>query len=197
MTRPLLTLLLVAALPTAVAAHHILGIPHYKYDDTYPQIPYLEVIAQVGSTDLDFTYFPGIPEPGQAVRFKLYVHDRVTGEVFREPLRARVVRTTFFGGDTVVAEPFQIRTGKGPEGNDYKFFLTFAAAEAYEVQVSFPNGDQVEVIPFPVVIGETDDTPLIFGAAGVLGLTVVAVAIVKKKRRSAHRRAASRAAGTR
>ncbi|MDP6581329.1 MAG: hypothetical protein QF681_11785 [Vicinamibacterales bacterium] len=189
MRRPLLTLLLVAALPTVLAAHHILGIPHYKYGDTYPQIPYLEVIAQVGSTDLDFTYFPGIPRPGERVRFKLYVHDRETGEVFREPLQVAVVRTSWLGDDQVVARPFEIKTGVGPEGNDYKFFLTFEAAEAYQIRVSFPNGDQVEVIPFPVVIGQTDDRPLIIGAVGVLGLTVVVVGIVKRRRQPARQRA--------
>jgi hypothetical protein len=183
MRKSALALLLFVALPSFVAAHHILGIPHYMYDENYPQIPFLEVIAQVGQTDLNFTYFPGIPNPGESVRFKLYVHNRDTGEVFRDPLTVHVVSKRFLQGDAAAVEPFEIRPGVGPEKNDYKFFLTFEAAEAYEVRVQFPNGDGVEVIPFPVVIGKTDDRPLLFGAVGILGMTVVSVAMVKKRRR--------------
>lgn len=190
-----LATLVLVTLPTVVVGHHILGIPHYKYGEDYPQIPYLEVIAQVGAMDLDFTYFPGRPKPGEDVRFKLYVHDRTTGEVYRDPLGVRVVRKTFLGGDTPISELFMIHTGSGPERNDYKFFLAFTEAEAYEVRVSFPNGDQVEVIPFPVTIGETDDRPLILGAVGLLGLTVVSVAAVKRRQQPGRRRGAPRRAG--
>ncbi len=186
--RLLIVLAPLVALTSALYAHHILGIPHYKYSDEYPQIPYLEVIAQVGSTDLDFTYFPGIPRPGEAVRFKLYIRDRHSGEVFRQPLKVEVVQLHFLKGAQPVAEPFTIRTGTGPERNDYKFFLTFQAPEAYEVRVHFPNGEDVEVIPFPVVIGKTDDRPLIFAAAGILGIAIVSVAAVKKKQRRSRRR---------
>lgn len=175
--------LLLAAFPASLSAHHILGIPHYKYSEEYPQIPYLEVLAQVGDHDLVFTHFPGFPEPGEAVRLKLYVHHRVTGEVFREPLSVAVVKKRFLRGGVPVAEPFEIRTGSGPERNDYKFFLTFAEAEAYEVRVAFPAAGGVETIPFPVTIGKTDDRPLIFGAAGLLAVTVAVVAAVKRKRR--------------
>jgi hypothetical protein len=181
----LLAALLLVVSAGRLSAHHVLGLPHYKYGDEYPQIPYLEVIAQVGSTDLDFTYFPGIPRPGESVRFKLYIRDRETGEPYREPLRAEVVKRRFLRRPTQVAAPFEIRTGSGPEKNDYKFFLTFQEPEAYQVRVHFPHGGAVETIPFPVVIGKTDDRPLLFAAAGLLGLAVVAVAMVKRRRRGA------------
>lgn len=179
--------LLLAFLPSALAAHHILGIPHYKYSEEYPQIPYLEVLAQVGDHDLVFTHFPGFPKPGEAVRLKLYVHDRKSGDVFREPLSVAVVKKRFLRGTEPVAQPFEIHTGSGPEKNDYKFFLTFAEPEAYEVRVRFPAAGGVETIPFPVSIGKTDDRPLIFGAAALLGATVVTVAAVKKRRRRRRR----------
>lgn len=186
--RWMLTALLVTSIPSVVAAHHILGIPHYKYGDDYPQIPYLEVIAQVGPMDLDFTYFPGMPKPGEDVRFKLYVHDRTSGAVFRGPLQVQVVQSSFLGGDTPISKPFEIRPGTGPERNDYKFFLRFDEPEAYEIRVSFPNGAAVEVVPFPVVIGQTDDRPLVLGAVGLLGLAIVSVAIVKRNQRGGRRR---------
>lgn len=186
--------LLLAACVSSVQAHHILGIPHYKYSEEYPQIPYLEVIAQVGRHDLDFTYFPGTPKPGERVRLKLYIHDRETGEVFREPLQVQVVQKRFFGEDLRLGQPLTIRPGTGPERNDYKFFLTFAEPEAYEVHLQFPNGEGFETIPFPVTIGKTDDRPLIFGAVGILALAVVAVGLVKRRRKAIRRREARAAA---
>lgn len=179
--------LLLLVFPAAASAHHILGIPHYKYSEDYPQIPYLEVLAQVGDHDLVFTHFPGFPRPGEAVRLKLYVHDRKTGEVFREPLSVTVVEKRFLRGAEPVAPPFEIRTGSGPERNDYKFFLTFSEPESYEVRVRFPTAVGDETVPFPVSIGKTDDRPLIFAAAGLLGATVVAVAVVKRRRRRRRR----------
>jgi hypothetical protein len=143
----------------------------------------MEVVAQVGANDLVFTHFPGFPKPDDTVRFKLYVRNRETGEVFREGLRVEVFRKHFLYGDESVAQGFEIHPGTGPEKNDYKFFVTFAEAEAYAIHVLFPNQDGVERIPFPVTIGETDDRPLIFGAAGLLGLAVLTVAFVKRRQR--------------
>lgn len=159
-----------------------MGIPHYKYGEEYPQIPYVEVMAQTTKHDLHFTYYPGTPVPGERVRFKLYVKDRQTGEPFRESLPVQIVQKTFFGPPIPVAER-TIQVGVGPEKNDYKFFETFDAAEAFEVRVDFPDGERMERIPFPVTIGETDDRPLIFGAAGIVGLTVIAVAVAKRRRK--------------
>ncbi len=170
-------------LPAAAAAHHFLGIPHYKYGEEYPQIPYMEVLAQVGPNDLVFTHFPGFPKPGDSVRFKLYVRNRETGEVFRDRLRVEAFRKHFLYGDEPVVEGFQIQPGTGPEKNDYKFFVAFKEAEAYEVRVLFPNQGGVTRIPFPVTIGETDDRPLIFAAAAILGLAVLSVAFVKRRQR--------------
>lgn len=169
---------------TPALAHHILGIPHYMYGDDYPQIPYLEVIAQAGPYDLDFTHFPGFPEPGERIRCKLYVRNRETGAPFREPLHVELARRTFPWGSRPAGDPFTIHTGDGPEQNDYKFFVAFEEAEAYEILVHFPNGDIMEEIPFPVVVGRTDDRPLILGAAGLLLAAVVSVAAVKRRKRA-------------
>lgn len=172
---------------TGAGAHHILGIPHYRYGEEYPQIPYMEVIAGVGTKELVFTHFPGFPRPGERVRFKLYVRDTSSGEAFREPLQAEVFRISFLGGGERVAAPLTIVPGSGPEHNDYKFFMTFDQAEAYEVRVRFPSPGGDEIIPFPVTIGRTDDRPLVLGAACLLGLTVAAVGLARRRRRRSSR----------
>ncbi len=174
---------LLLGLPGAAAAHHILGLPHYKYSKDYPQIPFVEIMARTRHHELTFTYFPGTPEPGQRVRFKLYVKDMRDGKPFRKPLAAQVVQRRFIRDNLPLGERLTLRTGVGPEANDYKFFLTFPNAEAYEVQVTFPEGGAVEVIPFAVTIGQTDDRPLLLGAAGTLALAVVIVALINRRRR--------------
>lgn len=163
-------------------AHHILGIPHYKYGDDYPQIPFAEVLAQTPYTDIYFTYFPGTPRPGAEVRFKLYAKSRTSGEPVRVPLKVEVLRKRFLLSDELVRGEFEVRTGVGPEGNDYKFFLTFPAAEAYLVRVHFPDEGGLEVINFPISIGETDDRPVLFGAFGTLVGAVAIVAVLKRRR---------------
>ena len=176
-------LLLALLLPVPALGHHILGIPHYRYDADYPQIPFVEVIAQTGAHELDFTYFPGTPKPGEDVRFKLYVRNTETDKPYTEPLQVQYVQKRFFGADLPLGAPVTIERGAGPDHNDYKFYRRFDAAEAFEVRLSFPTPGGVEVIPFPVTIGVTDDRPLIGGAVGLLLLTVIGVAVAKRRKK--------------
>jgi len=178
-----LLLLSVIALPAPASAHHILGIPHYKYGTDYPQIPFVEVQATVEQYDMAFTYFPGTPKPGEAVRFKLYVRNRDDATAFKEPLTVSIYQKTWIGDDKLLVEDLPITVGVGPEGNDYKFFYTFDDAEAYEVRLNFPGSNGPEHIPFPVGIGETDDRPLIAGAILLLLGAVVSVAVIKRRQK--------------
>ena len=186
-TRRIALALGLAVAPTLFAAsasaHHILGIPHYKYGADYPQIPYVEVLAQVDQTDLHFTYFPGSPKPGERVRFKLYAVDRLTKKPFVEPLHVEIVRRRALAGDESVGEAFDIRPGVGPEANDFKFFRVFDDADAFDIVVHFPNGAQLEEIRFPFEIGTTDARPLFGGALAILSLTVVSVSVLKRRDR--------------
>lgn len=159
--------------------HHILGIPHYKYSEEYPQIPFVEVIAQTGPYDLDFTYYPGTPKPGEPVRFKLYVKNRETNTPYRSPLEVRFLEDRFLSDAAVLADQ-SIAVGTGPEANDYKFYYTFDRPEAFFVELAFEDGDRIERIPFPVTIGETDDRPLIGGAFATLLLSVAVVGGIKR-----------------
>ena len=166
------------------SAHHVLGLPHYKYGSEYPQIPFVEVPAQSGPHEISFTYFPGTPEPGQRVRFKIYVRNRDTGKPFRNPLTAQVYRKRFLRAAVAEGAPLAITVGRGPQRNDYKFYATFEAAEAYEVRVKFVWAEGTETIPFPVTVGQTDDRPLLLGTVLTLALTVVVVAVINRRRRA-------------
>lgn len=185
MIRTLKALLLCFVLlwPTMASAHHIMGIPHYKYGDDYPQLPFAEVKAQVGDYDLHFTYFPGTPKPGQRVRFKLYAFHRETREPFREPLKLTYARERFLRSNEEIGEIQEIRVGQGPEGNDYKFFHTFEDADSFYLNIHFPYEDGIELIPFPVQIGVTDTRPLLGGSILVLFLAVGTVAVLKRRKK--------------
>lgn len=175
--------MMVALLAAPAAAHHILGIPHYKYSEEYPQIPFLEVQAQTPDSDVHFTYMPGTPRPGEDVRFKIYAKSRADGTPRTPKMKVEVLRKTFLGGEEPVMAPFEIEPGIGPEAHDFKFFVRFEAAEAFVVRVHYPDETQMEVIDFPVTIGETDDRPLIAGAFGSLVMAAVAVGITNHRRK--------------
>lgn len=180
---PSLILTLLILLPSVASAHHIMGIPHYKYGDDYPQLPFAEIKAQVGDYDLHFTYFPGTPKPGERVRFKLYAFHRETREPFRKPLEVSYFRERFLRSDVRKGESLQIQVGDGPEGNDYKFFHVFEEADSFYVRVHFPHRDGMEVIPFPVQIGVTDTRPLLGGSVLLLFLAVGTVAVINRRRK--------------
>ena len=183
--------MLAASLVAApAAAHHILGIPHYKYSEEYPQIPFLEVQAQTPHSDVHFTYMPGTPRPGEDVRFKIYAKSRKDGTPRTAPMKVEVLKTTFFGGEEPIMDPFEIEPGIGPESNDFKFFLRFDEAESYTVRVHYPDETQIEVFNFPVTIGETDDRPLIAGAFGSLVIAAVAVGVTKRRRKNKKKKGA-------
>lgn len=182
MRRPAL-LLLALLVPAAAEAHHILGIPHYAYSENYPQIPFVEVMAQTVDHDLHFSYFPGTPRPGERVRFKLYVRERSSGRAFTGPLRLEVYEKRMWGGERL--DQLELAPGTGPEAHDYKFFHRFETADAFELRLDFPTRDGVERIPFPVVIGRTDDLPLLGAAAGLLVGAALTVGVLKRRRRRA------------
>ncbi len=183
-----LALAAVALVAAPAAAHHIMGIPHYKYSEEYPQIPVLEVQALTHTSELHFTHMPGTPRPGEDVRFKIYAKRRSDGEPLTENMSVEVLRRTFFGGSEVVRELFEIEPGIGPERNDFKFFINFRDPEAYTIRLHFPEDGGTEVIDFPVVIGETDDRPLIAGAFGTLVVAAVAVGVSKRRRKRKRRK---------
>ncbi len=167
-----------------VAAHHIMGIPHHTYSEEYPQIPIVEVQAQTPHSDVHFTYMPGTPRPGQDVRFKLYARGREDGKPRTPPMKVEVYKETFFGGLEPVRDAFEIEPGVGPERNDFKWFINFREAEAFKIRVHYPDvGGGVEVLDFPVTIGETDDRPLIGAAFGTLVLAAVVVGVTKRRRK--------------
>ncbi len=54
----LFVLFIICLLAPAASAHHIMGIPHYAYDEQYPQTPVLTYRVEAGPYDVKMTGYP-------------------------------------------------------------------------------------------------------------------------------------------
>ncbi|MFQ5639715.1 MAG: hypothetical protein ACE5IR_17155 [bacterium] len=166
-------------MPTASGlSHHQLGLPHYLYSKNYPQIPTMVIDADAEGYVVTFSIFPGNPRPEQTVRIKVYIKNKLTGEVYAKPIDISVSKETFLGGETEVAAPTEVQC----DYNEYKRSYIFQEAEKYFINVTFePRPGFFERIPFPVVIGQTNFNmvPIFFGA--VFLMIFIGVGFTKKR----------------
>lgn len=184
----LLSVLLVA---TVADAHHILGLPHYSYQENYPQVPTLEYPATAGPYDVLMTSYPGRPVPGEAATICFYIKDRQTTRPYETPVTVRVLRTATFGANTVVHPPATHR----PFDNQHKYTVTFPADAEYIVELTMDVEGRPETIPFLVVVGQpTATTSIVVSILVGLAAFLVVVRAIKKKRQ--RRRSADRSEGT-
>ncbi len=161
-------------------SHHQLGLPHYLYSEEYPQIPTLVIDADVEEGySVTFSVYPGKPKPGEIVRLKVYIKDKETGAAYDKAIKMSVSTVKFLRGAQEVLKPKTILS----EFNEYKMSYQFEEAEKYLVNVTFEAKEGVsEVIPFPIVIGETQFNmiPVILG--GVFVVIFIVVGFTRKKK---------------
>jgi len=163
-------------------AHHILGVPHYAYDEAYPQTPVLTYRADVGSYELKMTGNPGKPRPGQRCSLHVYIRDPKSGAVFDDTVTLSVFRDQLVGADPIIYGPIKGRI----EEAMYKFFPTFDEEANYRVRIEFEADGEPWIIDLPMVAGEPGSPWAVLGsiAAGVgVFLIVVRALRIKMKRR--------------
>jgi hypothetical protein len=180
----------VAALALAAHAHHIMGIPHYSYDEAYPQAPVITYAIEAGPYVVNLTGYPGRPAPHELAEVHAYVRRASDdSDVFSGPINARVERDGLFGPQ-VVWGPVETRF----EENLHKLAPTFGEAGNYRVRLEMMLEGQPYELDFPMVVGEptSPTTTLLAFGGGLLALLVVARAAKIKLDR---RRAAARGAG--
>jgi len=164
-------------------AHHIIGIPHYAYDDSYPQKPVLKLREQVGDWELQLTSYPGNPVPGERTVIHAYVRAERTKAVYRLPVTLEVFLQPAFGSRERVFGP---EASSGDE-NMFKYQPVYPAVGNYEVVLSFQDGAVVSTMRFPMVVGEPGSpwTGLLFYAGGFAVFVIVVRAIrIKRARRA-------------
>lgn len=163
-------------------SHHILGVPHYAYDEAYPQTPVLTYRVDVGSYELKMTGNPGKPRPGQRCSLHIYIRDPKSGAVFDDVVTLSVFRDRLVGEDPLIYGPIEGRL----EEAMYKFFPTFDQEANYRVRIEFEADGEPWIIDLPMVAGEPGSPWAVLGsiAAGVfVFLIVVRATRIKIKRR--------------
>ncbi len=183
--RPCIYAILGVALCMAypAAAHHILGVPHYAYDEQYPQTPVLTYKADLHDYQIEMTAFPGKPEPGERTSIHVYIRNTHTGEVFDDMVTLTITRDRLLLAGPVVYGPIEAQL----EESMYKFFPNFDREGNYSLELAFEAEDEHWVIELPMQVGEPTSpwAALAGGAAGIATLVVLTrAARIKMKRRA-------------
>ena len=180
--RAILVLLIVLA--TAAPAHHILGIPHYAYDESYPQAPVITYAVVAGPYVLKVTGYPGKPAPFERSEIHAYVfRESDESDVYSGPIHARLERDSLMGPE-VVWGPIDTRF----EENLHKLTPTFGDEGNYRVRFELELEGQPYEIDFPMVVGDPPSpaATLLSWLGGLVALVVVVRAIhIKQRRRGA------------
>lgn len=159
-------------------AHHQLGLPHYLYSKEYPQIPTMLIEADAEGYIVSFSTYPGNPKPGDIVRLKIYIKNKITGKAFLKPITMSINSVYFFFMEKEIASPITLNQ----EFNEYKASYTFNNTEKYNINVTFePRPGFFEKIPFPLIIGRTNFS-LIPVVSGVIFLIIFIIVGIKKKK---------------
>lgn len=169
-------------------AHHILGIPHYAYDEDYPQTPVLTYRVQAGPHEVKMTGYPGNPVPGERSSLHVYVTRLDTGEPFEDGVTLSVLKDRMIGEDPVVYGPIDAPL----EEAMYKFYPRYDEEANYLVRIFFEAEGEPWTIDIPIVVGEPGSPWTVVGgvAGGLLFFVIVIRAIRIKMRRKEKARAA-------
>ncbi len=186
MRRPLLLIVLIGAVLCAGAAraHHILGIPHYDYDERYPQVPILTYRVNAGPLEVKMTGYPGQPEPGQQVFLNVYLQNLADGSLFDGEVTLEVLRDRMFGADPVIYGP-AVATR---EEAVFKFFPRFPEEANYTIRILYEAEGAPWTIDLPMVVGEPGSPWLVLIAVAggmVVFLVGIRAARIKLRRREA------------
>lgn len=182
-------LLVVLAAPAL--AHHILGIPHYAYEDSYPQAPVIKYSVEAGPYVVELTGYPGRPVPGERAKMHAYLRARDgTDGPYQGPVRVRVVEGAHHGEDSSGVNIYGPETLM-PENVFYVFCPTYPDDGIYTVKLAFEAEGQPFTISFPITVGEPISAwvPVAWGGAGLFFLLIVVRAIAIKRRRRLSRTA--------
>jgi len=160
-------------------AHHILGIPHYAYDEQYPQTPVLTYRVDAGAWEVKMTGYPGVPQPGERTSLHVYLQHRPSGRLFDGPVTLTVRRDRMIGTDPVVYGPITAAI----EEAVFKFHPEFEDTANYVVRIHFEADDVPWDIDLPVVVGEPGSPwAVLGGVAALAALFLVLVRAVRIKR---------------
>ena len=172
----------VLAVSGSAGAHHILGIPHYAYDEDYPQAPVLTYRAEARGYEVKVTGYPGVLEPGDRSTIHVYIRDLRVDALLDTTVRLTVRRDALFGADPIIYGPMDAQLDEAV----YKFHPRFELEANYLASVEFATAEEPWTVDVPLVVGEPGSPWTVLGTAGgalILFLVVVRAVRVKRRRR--------------
>ena len=149
LTSAALVLFVLAVLASPALAHHILGIPHYAYDEDYPQTPILTYKQNFGPHEITMTGYPGKPTPGEQCAYNVYITRLDNGEPFTGTVTLTVFKDNLLGADPIIYGPSDAELDQAV----YKFHPRFEAEANYMARIEFFAEDAPWIIDLPVVVG--------------------------------------------
>lgn len=168
---------LAGLLAPAAEAHHIKGIPHYAYTESYPQAPTFEELRRAGPFELRFTFFalPGTKNADLA----LYVKDTRGGK----PYAGEVTMSVYAEGESP-AQAHWVRAYRN-KNNIYKVGWVYETSGVYYVRVRFAAGADAADETFRIQVGESGANYWVLGAValGVAALIAVVAVLNRGKTR--------------
>jgi len=172
---------LMLGLPRSAVAHHILGIPHYSYDEDYPQTPVLTMQAEAGPYEIRMTAYPGVPTPGEPCYLNTYIRNRDSDMPYDGPVSLTVTRDRVFGPDPIVYGPTAAELSEAV----YKFYPTFPVEASYTASLQLDVEGETWTVAVPVTVGEPVSPwgPLALAFAGLVLIGLVVRALRIKSRR--------------
>jgi hypothetical protein len=168
-------------------AHHILGIPHYAYDESYPQAPILTYKVKAGVHEVQMTGYPGNPQPNEACSLHVYVRSLDGGAPFDGAVSLKVHRDRFILADPLIYGPSEAKL----EEAIYKFYPRFDQEANYNVFIDFEYNGEPWTIELPMVVGEPGNPWVVLGSVGgglALFIIIIRAIRIKQKRRAQEER---------
>ena len=144
-------------------SHHILGTPHYAYNEEYPQTPTLTYKAEMGEYNVNMTCFPGRPQPGDRTSLHFYVQHVGTEKPFSGTVTLTVFKDNMIGDDPIVYGPIE---GELEEAM-FKFSPQFMDEANYIIRLEFYADGAPWILDLPMVAGEPGSPWSVIGGVGM------------------------------
>ena len=184
------TLLCLMLLSCNAWSHHILGTPHYAYDEEYPQTPILTYGAELGAYKVNMTCYPGKPKPGDNTSLHFYIKHLQTGQAFDDSVTLTVFKDNLIGEDPVVYGPVEAQL----EEAMFKFFPRFEEEANYTVRLEYYADGAPWILDLPMVSGEPGSPwTVIGGFVGILLVFFIVIRAIRIKRARIQGKEASKA----
>jgi hypothetical protein len=166
-------------LTASACAHHIMGIPHYAYDEQHPGTLVLTYRLEAGPYDVRMTGHPGNPTPGEQCRLHIDIRRLDDGALFDGVVTMTVMKDQLFGSNPIVYGPSEAQI----EEWLFKFYPEFKDEANYMVRIEFEVDAVPWIVDLPMVAGEPGSPWVVLGGTvGGLMIFVVVIRAIRIKR---------------